>query len=217
MTGRGSGLESTRQPNVKRHDTRTVGYYSDQDTQRADVMKYCSNCGSTVDLQVPKGDNLPRHVCRDCGEIHYQNPKIVAGCIAEWEDQILLCRRAIEPRYGLWTIPAGFMENGETLENAARRETQEEACAKVKLTGLYALYNIPHVNQVYIIFRGLLVDGAFSPGIESLETALFKKGQIPWNKLAFPVIARSLERYFLDQPEQRFDTFIDTVSPTPRC
>ena len=109
------------------------------------------------------------------------------------------------------------MENSETLEEAARRETKEEACAKVDLTGLYAVYSVPHVNQVYMIFRGQLVDCTFSPGLESLETALFEEKQIPWQDLAFLVIIRTLERYFLDQPEQRFETFIDTVTPSPRC
>ena len=94
-----------------------------------ETMNFCSHCGSAVDLQIPEGDHLPRHICGDCGVIHYQNPKMVAGCIPEWQGRILLCRRAIKPRYGLWTIPAGFMENGETLEQAAERETDEEACA----------------------------------------------------------------------------------------
>ena len=176
-------------------------------------MNFCGHCGSTVHLQIPEGDHLPRHVCSDCGLIHYQNPKIVAGCIPEWQGRILLCRRAIEPRYDLWTIPAGFMENGETLEQAAKRETDEEACAKVEIEGLYALYNLPHVNQVYVFFRGQLVDGSFAPGLESLETALFEEREIPWDEISFPVVTRTLKRYFDDRVGQKYTPFIDTIAP----
>ena len=179
-------------------------------------MNFCSHCGKSVSLRIPEDDNRPRHVCDSCGYIHYQNPKIVAGCIPEWQGKILLCRRAIEPRYGLWTIPAGYMENGETIEQAACRETEEEACARVDLDGLYAIYNIPHVSQVYMIFRGQLTDGAFAPGAESLETSLFAEDQIPWGEIAFPVVRLTLNKFFLDRPEQRFTTFIDTVTPAAR-
>ena len=178
-----------------------------------ETMNFCSHCGSSVDLQIPEGDHLPRHVCHDWGAIHYQNPKMVAGCIPEWQGRILLCRRAIEPRYGLWTIPAGFMENGETLEQAAKRETDEEACAKVKIARLYALYNLPHVNQVYVIFRGQLVDSSFSPGLESLDTALFEENEIPWHEIAFPVVTRTLERFFDDRLGLKYTPFIDTIAP----
>ncbi|MBO67965.1 MAG: NUDIX hydrolase [Acidiferrobacteraceae bacterium] len=175
-------------------------------------MKYCGNCGSTVNLLIPDGDNLPRHVCTECGMIHYQNPKIVAGCIPEWQSQILLCRRAIEPRLGLWTIPAGFMENGETLQQAAQRETYEEACADVDIKGLYSIFNLPHVNQIYIIFRGQLKEKEFAPGLESLETALFEQDQIPWAEMAFPAVIKTLERYFEDRKTNQYPTFIDTIS-----
>ena len=111
-------------------------------------MKFCSNCGATVELRVPEGDALPRFVCTACHTIHYQNPRMIVGCIVEWEDKVLLCKRAIEPRYGLWTVPAGFMENGETTFQGAARETLEEANARVEIGQLYALYNIPHINQV---------------------------------------------------------------------
>ena len=124
-------------------------------------MNYCNHCGARIERRIPEGDNRLREVCTACGYIHYQNPKIVAGCIAEWGDRILLCRRAIEPRYGLWTLPAGFMENGETALEAAVRETQEEANARVEVSGLFALLNLPHVSQVYMIFRAevIAVDG----------------------------------------------------------
>jgi ADP-ribose pyrophosphatase YjhB (NUDIX family) len=179
-------------------------------------MKYCSHCGSGVEVRVPDGDNLPRHVCGDCGTIHYQNPKIVAGCIPEWQGRILLCKRAIEPRYGLWTIPAGFMENCETVEAAAARETDEEACARVKIDGLYGVYNIPHISQVYMIFRGELVDGRFAPGPESLETALYSEDEIPWKELAFPVVVQALERYLADRKRGVFEPFLDLVLPGKR-
>ena len=148
-------------------------------------MKYCSNCGTPVELRVPKGDTLPRYVCPACCIIHYHNPKMVVGCIPEWEDKILLCRRAIEPRHGFWTLPAGFMENAETLIQAAARETMEEANARVEMGDLYAIYNLPHINQVYILFRAQLLDLNFKPGIESLDVKLFSVKEIPWNEIAF--------------------------------
>lgn len=135
-------------------------------------MKYCSDCGNPIDLRIPAGDTFPRHVCPKCNTIHYQNPKMVVGCIPEWEGKILLCRRAIEPRHGFWTLPAGFMENAETLVEAASRETLEEANARVKVGELYAIYNLPHINQVHILFRAQLLDLDFKPGIESLEVQL---------------------------------------------
>ena len=162
-------------------------------------MKFCSTCGAGVSLRVPEGDNRERYVCDGCATIHYQNPKIVAGCIPEWEGHVLLCRRAIEPRYGLWTLPAGFMENGETTEQAAMRETWEEAGAHVEIQSLYSIFSIPHISQVYMLFRGGLRDGKFSPGDESLECELFHETSVPWGKLAFPVVEETLRRYFLDK------------------
>jgi ADP-ribose pyrophosphatase YjhB (NUDIX family) len=167
--------------------------------QRSIDVKYCCQCGAPVALRIPPGDNLPRYVCDDCGNIHYQNPKIVAGCIAEWQGEILLCRRAIEPRLGLWTLPAGFMENGETTQHAAARETLEEARAEVVDLKLYGLFNLPHISQVYIMFRGCLRDGQFSAGVESLEAALFKEEAIPWEELAFPVVRETLRLFCRDR------------------
>lgn len=163
------------------------------------AMKYCSLCGAGVDLMVPPGDQLKRHVCTACGQIHYQNPKVVAGAIVDHQGRVLLCRRAIEPRYGLWTIPAGFMENGESTAEAALRETWEEAQAKVVLNGLYGLYSLPFVSQVYVIYRGELVDDGktppFAPGPESLEVVLVEPEKIPWNELAFSVVESALRHY----------------------
>ncbi len=182
-------------------------------TPTSTTMKFCSNCGSTVDLQIPAGDNLPRYMCRACGAIHYQNPKIVTGCVPVWQNEILLCKRAIEPRLGFWTIPAGFMENGETLEEAAQRETHEEACAEVAISGLYAVWNLPHVNQVYVIFRAQLITKKFASGSESLDVGLFKRDDIPWRQMAFPVITQTLKRYFDDRPNEHYPPFIDTITP----
>lgn len=168
------------------------------------LMKFCSNCGADVVLTIPEGDNRPRFFCQSCQTIHYQNPKMVVGCIAEWQDKILLCRRAIEPRYGLWTLPAGFMENGETTEQGAVRETLEEANARVSILQLYSLFDLPHISQVYLLFRSQLLDLDFSAGTESLEVALFTRQQIPWDKIAFQVIKETLSAYFEDQKKGQF-------------
>ena len=162
-------------------------------------MKYCSNCSATVELLIPDGDSLPRYVCTTCNIIHYQNPKMVVGCIPEWEDKILLCRRAIEPRLGWWTLPAGFMENNETLEQAAARETLEEANARVEIGNLYAIYSLPHISQVYLLFRARLLDLDFKPGIESLEVKLLSENEIPWEEMAFRVIHDPLMQYFKER------------------
>ena len=168
-------------------------------------MKYCSHCGAPVAIRIPPGDNRPRHVCGGCGTVHYQNPLIVTGCIAEWEGRILLCRRAIRPRYGLWTLPAGFMENGETVQQGAVRETWEEARARVEAIALFTMFTLPHINQVYMIFRGRMVTPTCGPTGESLEASLFEEQSIPWSELAFPVVAESLRLYVGDRRDGRFD------------
>ncbi|MEH6367092.1 MULTISPECIES: NUDIX hydrolase [Pseudomonas] len=162
-------------------------------------MKFCSLCGAPVTQRIPEGDNRLRFVCSHCATIHYENPRIVAGCVPIWGEQVLLCRRAIEPRVGYWTLPAGFMENGETLEEAAARETNEEACARVNGLELYTVYDLPHINQVYMFFRAQLADLDFAAGIESLEVQLFHEHEIPWSELAFPTVGRTLECYFADR------------------
>ncbi len=162
-------------------------------------MKYCSNCSAPVELLIPEGDSLPRYVCAICQMIHYQNPKVVVGCIPEWEDKILLCRRAIEPRSGCWTLPAGFMENNETLAQAAARETLEEANARVEIGNLYAIYSLPHISQVYVLFRAQLLDLDFKPGIESLEVKLMSENEIPWEEMAFRVIHDPLKQYYIER------------------
>jgi len=160
---------------------------------------------------VPKDDNRARYICDACDTIHYVNPKIVAGCIPESGDRILLCRRAIAPRYGYWTLPAGFMEMGETTVEAAVRETWEEAKANVEVGSLFALFSIPHISQVYIIFRAGLLRDEYHPGPESLEVALFREEEIPWSQLAFPVISRTLECYFSDKQQGAFQTHIGNI------
>ncbi len=174
-------------------------------------MRFCSYCGEGVSLRIPEGDNRERHVCGNCGVIHYQNPKIVAGCIPRWQDKVLLCRRAIEPRKGLWTLPAGFMENGETTEQAARRETHEEACAHVEALSLYTLFNLPNINQVYMFFRAELVAPEYASGSESLEVGLFTEREIPWKELAFPVVHESLRLYFSDLSSGTFHTYTGDI------
>ncbi len=178
-------------------------------------MKYCSSCGSDqIEFNIPKEDNLPRYCCHHCGMIHYQNPNIVAGCLLTFKGQILLCRRAIEPRYGCWTIPAGFMENHETLEQAAKRETWEEAKAVVNELMLYAIVSIPAISQVYVLFKAELAQAIYAAGSESLEVQLFEPKAIPWDELAFPVIIRCLDYYLKDRATGKFQTHIDTIYPS---
>lgn len=178
-------------------------------------MLYCSQCGTPVSVQTPPGDHLPRHVCPHCGTIHYQNPKLVVGCIAEWEGRILLCRRAIEPRHGLWTLPAGFMENSETTAQAAARETWEEACARVELGPLFSLVDVPHISQVHLFYRGELLGGVHAPGPESLETALYAEEDIPWQDLAFRSVTFSLRAYLADRKSGRFGMHTTSLPPPP--
>jgi len=163
-------------------------------------MKFCSACGSAnIVLRIPEGDSLERMVCGECETIHYQNPRVVVGSIPVWEGRILLCKRAIEPRLGLWTLPAGFLENGETVEQGALRETLEEANARVELTGLYTMISLIHVHQIYMMYTGELADLDFGPGPESLEVRLFDESEIPWEALAFRTITRTLRCWFLDR------------------
>jgi ADP-ribose pyrophosphatase YjhB (NUDIX family) len=176
-------------------------------------MKFCSNCGAPVTRKVPPGDSLPRYVCDACNTIHYQNPRMVVGCIVEWDDRILLCRRAIEPRYGLWTVPAGYMENGETMHQGAIRETLEEATARVDLGPLYAIYNIPHINQVYILFRARLLDLDFRAGAETLDVNLFAERDIPWDQLAFATVRNTLTHYYADRRAGEYKFHMGTIEP----
>ena len=167
-------------------------------------MKFCSNCGAAVVRRVPPGDSLPRDVCDACGSIHYVNPKLVLGSIPEWQGQLLLCRRAIEPRYGYWTLPAGFMENGESAGEAAARETVEEAGARIELQGAFSMISVPYVNQVHVFYRARLLDLAFAPGVESLEVALFEESKMPWKDIAFRTVGLTLKHWFADRARGSF-------------
>jgi ADP-ribose pyrophosphatase YjhB (NUDIX family) len=161
-------------------------------------MKFCPACGQPVEMRIPPGDNLPRAVCSACGSIHYENPRMVVGCVPVWQGRILLCQRAIEPRRGYWTTPAGFMENGETLQGAAARESLEEAQAVVEIGSLLSITHVLHARQVHINFRARLLDGKFGVGSESLQSGLYLEAEIPWNEIAFPSIEFALRSYFED-------------------
>jgi ADP-ribose pyrophosphatase YjhB (NUDIX family) len=175
-------------------------------------MKFCSHCGSAaIAPRIPEGDTLPRYVCAQCGSIHYQNPKIVVGCLPVWQERVLLCRRAIEPRLGLWTLPAGFLENGETLVVGAQRETVEEARASVDVGELYTVISLPQINQVYVMFLARLLALDFGPGPESLEVELFGENDIPWEQLAFRTITRTLRNYFLDRKLGAFPVHVSAL------
>ncbi len=178
-------------------------------------MKFCNLCGGPVALQIPDDDNRERHVCQNCDAIHYVNPKIIVGCLPTIEDRILLCKRAIEPRYGKWTLPAGFMENGETSADGAARETWEEAAAKAKDLVLYRIFDVPHISQVYLFYRCGIENDAFGVGPESLESGLFSADEIPWHQLAFPVVREILQEYLRDREQGEYP-IRNTVIEYPR-
>jgi ADP-ribose pyrophosphatase YjhB (NUDIX family) len=176
-------------------------------------MNFCSNCGAKLALRVPPGDTLPRHVCDQCGTVHYRNPLLVVGTVPEWEDKLLLCKRAIEPRLGLWTLPAGFMELGETTAQAAARETLEEAKARVELGDVFTLLSVPHVDQVHLFYRARLLDLDFGPGEESLEVALFRESEIPWKEIAFRTISTTLQHFYADRKRGSFQMHAGELLP----
>lgn len=178
-------------------------------------MKFCPNCGAIVALRVPPGDTLPRHVCDACESIHYTNPKVVVGAIPVWGDRILLCRRAIEPRRGFWTLPAGFMENDESTSAAAARETLEEACARIAVGPMFTLINVPYISQVHIVYLAELLDLDFGPGEESLEVALLAEHEIPWDQIAFRTIALTLRHFFDDRRAGRFEFHTSDLALPP--
>ena len=167
-------------------------------------MKYCSECAAPLSFRIPEGDHLPRAVCDSCGTIHYENPKLVAGAIVESEGRILLCRRAIAPRRGFWTAPAGFMENNETTADAAIRETWEEAGARIELGPLFSMVDLPRISQVHLFFLATLVGNHFAAGTESLEVRLFAEEEIPWDEVVFRSTKQSLRHYFDDRRRGQF-------------
>lgn len=167
-------------------------------------MNFCSNCSKAVIQKIPEGDNRLRHVCESCETIHYQNPRVIAGILPIFEGKILLCKRSIEPRIGYWTLPAGFLENGESSLEGAIRECMEEANATVINPELYGMFDIPQIHQLYVFYRAELAEAIFGPSPESSEVKLFSEDKIPWNELAFPVVELCLDHYLKDRKTGEF-------------
>jgi ADP-ribose pyrophosphatase YjhB (NUDIX family) len=174
-------------------------------------IKHCRVCGAPTQYRVPADDNRDRAVCTGCGEVHYENPLNVVGTVPVWGDQVLLCRRNIEPRYGLWTLPAGFMELGETTAEGAVRETVEEAGARIDLQGLFTLLNVVRVGQVHLFYRARLQDTHFDPGPETIEARLFHEHEVPWDQLAFRTVRETLQRYFAVRGSGRFELHVADI------
>ena len=174
-------------------------------------MKFCSSCGASIVLSVPAGDDRERFVCSSCSMIHYVNPRVIVGTVPVHEDRVLMCRRAIEPRRDFWTLPAGFIENGETTPEGAARETWEEARARVSRLELYRVFDVPYINQVYMFYRGELDGGRHQAGPESLETALFSENDLPWEEIAFPVVRETLREYFDDRRADHYPVRVSAI------
>ena len=171
---------------------------------KARSFKHCKACGSPITYSVPPDDNRERATCGSCGAIHYENPLNVVGTLPVWNDQVLLCRRNIEPRHGFWTLPAGFMELGETTAAGALRETDEEAGARIEMQALFTLLNVVRVGQVHFFYRARLLDTDFAPGPETIEARLFHENEVPWDELAFPTVRETLRRFFEDRRRGQF-------------
>ena len=168
-------------------------------------IKHCRDCGTQVAYRLPDdGDTRERAVCPACNTIHYQNPLNVVGTVPHWGDKVLLCKRNIEPRWGKWTLPAGFMELGETVSQGAARETEEEAGAEFEMEELLSILSVPRVGQVHLFFRARLLSDRFDPGPETIEARLFAEHEIPWEEIAFRTVRETLERYFADRKTGSF-------------
>ena len=176
------------------------------------IMNYCSHCGAPVEHLVPPGDNRPRFICRACGLIHYRNPRVVVGSIPVWQNKILLCLRDIEPRRGKWTLPAGYLENGETVKEGARRETVEETGATIENLEPYLLFDIVRIHQIYLMFRTRLAGPECHRTKESAKVRLFSEEEIPWDEIAFPVIEKTLVHYIADRAGGIFSFQIRQIS-----
>ena len=160
-------------------------------------MNFCSHCGSAdIKLVIPDGDSYQRFVCSNCGKIFYENPRLIVGCLVEQDDRIMLCKRAIQPQMGLWNLPAGFLENGERVEEGATRETLEESHAHVRIIKLHAVFSLPKVNQVYLHFLASPISGKIGPTAESSEVQFFNRTEMPWDDIAFQSTTFALEQYF---------------------
>jgi len=174
-------------------------------------MNYCSHCAAPVKHIIPPDDDRLRYVCPSCNLIHYQNPRLVVGSIPIWQNEILLCLRDIEPRRGKWTLPAGYLENGESVADGARRETMEETGARIDSLEPYLLFDIVHINQIYLMFRSHLAEPAFHPTRESVDVRLFAAESIPWDEIAFPVIEKTLRCYLSDRETGQFPFQIHSI------
>ena len=177
-------------------------------------MKFCSTCGQAVVHKTPAGDNRPRYCCEGCGAIHYENPRLVVGTVPVFEGKVLLCKRAIEPRYGFWTLPAGFMENGESVAEGAARETVEEAGAQIDIGALFSVLDVPHVHQVHVFYLANMRSAALDPGEETLEARLFDEAEVPWDLLAFPTVKNTLRWYFEDRQKGALPKFSSAATGT---
>lgn len=188
------------------------------------AYNYCSQCAHALTVEVPPDDNRLRHVCHHCGAIHYRNPRLVVGVVCTWQDRLLLCRRAIEPRHGLWTLPAGFHEIGESTGDGALRETREEAGARVELDGLFSMIDVLGAEQVHLFYRGRMTGPELDPGPESLEAGLFDENDIPWDRIAFRTVEQTLRWFIEDRRRGRFELHQASLGvppadygPTPRA
>ena len=179
-------------------------------------MKFCSDCGSKLEKRIPEGDNLKRDCCTKCDLIHYSNPKVIVGTVPIKDNKVLLCKRAIQPRYGLWTLPAGFLENGETIEEGAFRETKEETNTEVKMGNLYAIFNIPQIHQVYMLHLAEVINEDYGETSESLEVEFFGESDIPWEELAFPFVPTTLKNYFKDCKKGEYPLTTQIIERPPR-
>ena len=175
-------------------------------------IQHCRVCGAPTAYRVPPDDNRERAICSACGEIHYENPLNVVGTVPVWGEQVLLCRRNIEPRFGFWTLPAGFMELGESTAEGAIRETVEEAGANIELQDLFTMLNVVRVGQVHFYYRARLLDLTLAPGPETIEARLFREDEIPWDELAFRTVRQTLEHYFADRRAGTFALHAGDVS-----
>jgi ADP-ribose pyrophosphatase YjhB (NUDIX family) len=175
-------------------------------------IQHCRRCGTAVEHRIPADDNRERAICPQCAEIHYENPINVVGTVPVWGEQVLLCKRAIEPRHGLWTLPAGFLELGETVDAGALRETVEEAGARVELEGLFTVLDVVRAGQLHLFYRARMLDATLDPGPETLEARLFREHEVPWDQIAFRTVRRTLELYFEDRRRGRFEVHTGAIA-----
>lgn len=174
-------------------------------------IKHCRACGQPTVYRVPQDDNRERAVCTACTEVHYENPINVVGTVPVWDRQVLLCKRNIEPRRGLWTLPAGFLEYGESTEQGAARETDEEAGARIEMQGLFTVLNVVHVGQLHLFYRARLLDTRFEPGPETIEARLFAEHEVPWDQIAFRTVRETLQLYFADRERGQFELHVGDI------